>query len=82
MIAIVATLNLIGAFNNFAVIWGMTQGGPGVATTTLPILVYKQAFHFGEYGTATAIAVMAGVVLLAMGLVAQRFGGSRQEVAR
>jgi ABC-type sugar transport system permease subunit len=80
VIAIVATLNLIGAFNNFAIIWGMTQGGPGSATTTLPILVYKAAFQFGEFGAATAIAVIAGVVLIAMGLVAQRFWGSKQEV--
>ena len=82
VIAIVGTINLIGAINNFAVIWGMTQGGPGFSTSTLPVLVYRQAFQFGDFGAATAIAIMAGVVLILMGLVAQRFWGSKQEVAR
>lgn len=78
VLAIVGTLNLISAFNNFTTIWGMTEGGPGSATTTLPVLVYKDAFINGNYGTGTAVAVIAGVVLLAMGFVSLRISQTRE----
>jgi ABC-type sugar transport system permease subunit len=77
VIGIVGTLNLIGCFNNFALIWGMTQGGPGAATTTLPVLVYKVAFQRAHYGQGTAIAVIAGTILIILGLITQRLSRSR-----
>ena len=36
VIGVVALLEAIWTFNGFTVIWGMTQGGPGYATSTLP----------------------------------------------
>jgi ABC-type sugar transport system permease subunit len=75
----VTLLQFIGAANNFGVVWAMTQGGPGDATTTLPALVYKQAFVSGDYGLAAAIAVVSGIVLIGIGLIGLRLGRSRQE---
>lgn len=79
VLSITATLNLIWAFNNFTTVWGLTKGGPGTATTTLPVLVYKNAFQLGEYSQATAVAVVASVILLALGLVALRLSQSREQ---
>ena len=57
-------LMIIANFNDFAKIWAMTQGGPGYATTTLVIYVYRQAFENFEIGYASAIGVVWLLLLL------------------
>ncbi|NYG20603.1 multiple sugar transport system permease protein [Agromyces hippuratus] len=42
----------------FTLIWVMTKGGPGISSTTLPILAYQEAFKFQEIGYGSAIAVV------------------------
>lgn len=42
----------------FTLIFVMTGGGPGVQSTTLPILAYQEAFKFGQLGFGTAIATI------------------------
>ncbi len=80
VLAITATLNLIWTFNNFSTVYGLTGGGPGTATTTLPLKVYLDAFHSGDYGHATAVAVLAGVLLIAMGFISLRLTRQRNEL--
>ena len=82
VLVVCALLELIWAANGFAIVWAMTQGGPGDATQTLPILIYKQAFSFGEYGLAGAMAVLSGVVLMVIGLIGLRLSRSAQEAAQ
>ena len=55
-------LMVIANFNDFAKVWAMTQGGPGYATTTLVVYVYRLAFETFDFGYASAM----GVVWLAM----------------
>lgn len=55
-------LMIIANFNDFAKIWAMTQGGPGYATSTLVVYVYRIAFESFEFGYASAL----GVVWLAL----------------
>lgn len=55
---LVTLLNL----TQFTLIYAMTQGGPGNATTTLPIYVYRQAFTFFQLGYGTAIALVLLVI--------------------
>lgn len=78
VIAVTATLQLIWAFNGFTIVWGLTRGGPGDATTTLPVMVYQQAFQFFRYGESSAIAVLAGTALIAIGFAAMQGSRSRQ----
>jgi multiple sugar transport system permease protein len=49
----------------FTLIYVMTAGGPGTASTTLPLLAYQEAFKFSELGYGTAIAT----ILLLIGAV-------------
>jgi multiple sugar transport system permease protein len=42
----------------FTLIWVMTQGGPGMASSTLPVLAYQEAFKFQQIGYGAAIAVV------------------------
>lgn len=61
-------LMIIANFNDFAKIWAMTQGGPGYATTTLVIYVYRQAFENFAIGYASAIGVVWLLLLLAFAI--------------
>jgi raffinose/stachyose/melibiose transport system permease protein len=82
VLVISAMLELIWTANGFSVVWAMTQGGPGEATQTLPILVYRQAFSLGNYGLASAMAALSGVILLVIGLISLRLSRSSQAASR
>ncbi len=58
---------------SFDVVYGLTQGGPGTATSLLSYQVYKVAFSGLYYGYAASIAVFAFLVVLAIGLVGYVF---------
>ena len=64
VITIVAALTQI-----FALIYVMTSGGPGYATTTLEFFLYQQAFADGSFGISAAL----GVILLTITLVVAGF---------
>lgn len=52
-------------FNMFPPIWLMTRGGPGDATTTLPIGLYHTAFELFNMERAAVLAVVLFVFVLA-----------------
>lgn len=56
------TLQTLGVFG---LIYVLTAGGPDNKTQTLPLLMYEQAFKFGQIGYGTAIAL----VLLVLGAI-------------
>ena len=56
---LLATINVLGGqFKSFDLIFTMTQGGPGSLTSTVPIVMTKRAFGFGEFGNAASIGVI------------------------
>lgn len=77
---IVTNLLLVTLLNlsEFTLIYAMTQGGPGVATMTLPLYVYQQAFTFYSLGYGTAIALVLVVIGALFSVVFVR--ASRTEV--
>ncbi len=56
-------------FNTFELIQLTTRGGPGRATDTLPLMIYRSAFRTFRLGEAAAIATIAGVVMIMLGIV-------------
>jgi multiple sugar transport system permease protein len=63
-----AILLVVNGFRSFDLIYVMTSGGPGTATSTLPFLAYRQAvqeFQFG-LGAATAVFSLALVFVFAV----------------
>lgn len=57
-------LMIIANFNDFAKVWVMTQGGPGYASTTLVVYVYRMAFENFDLGYASALGVIWLFLLL------------------
>ncbi len=58
-------LGLIWSMNDFTLIYLLTEGGPGIDSTTMAPLVYKTSFRFFNLGKGAAI----GVVLMAFSMV-------------
>jgi ABC-type sugar transport system permease subunit len=44
----------------------MTAGGPGTATTTVPVLAYNDTFQTFQFGAGAALAVMTMAVVVVM----------------
>lgn len=63
---IVATIN---ALMTFDIIWIMTRGGPGSATTTLSWLGYLQSFQFLKFGEGAAILYVLTILSLACAIL-------------
>jgi len=59
-----ALLMIIQNFNNFPLIWAMTEGGPAYSSTTLVIYVYRLAFTSFNLGYASAVGVVWLALLL------------------
>ncbi|WP_374947359.1 carbohydrate ABC transporter permease [Agreia sp.] len=57
-IATNAMITTLQTLSVFTMIFVMTGGGPGVQSTTLPLLAYQEAFKFGQLGFGTAIATI------------------------
>ena len=69
VMGVVMLFSLIWSFNDFALPYILTQGGPSKATTVLPILVYRVAFEALRLGRGAALAMIILVVLLFFALV-------------
>ena len=54
IIMIDVLLSVIWTFQNFTLIWTMTEGGPGNSTTTLAISIYRTAFQSFDMGLGAA----------------------------
>jgi ABC-type sugar transport system permease subunit len=62
-------LMVIASFNDFGSIWAMTQGGPGYATSTLVIYIYRIAFEQFQFGYASATGVIWLLLLLGFTMI-------------
>lgn len=61
--------SVINAFTNlFALIFVMTNGGPGFSTTTMEYYIYVDAFSNMNFGEASAVGVLLFVVMLGVAL--------------
>lgn len=68
---------IIAAAQTFDIIATLTGGGPGTSSTTLPWLIYDQAFVSFNIGNSAATATVMFVLLLVVTLIQTRFA-SRQ----
>lgn len=64
VIGLLVILRTIWVFNNFDLLYLLTGGGPGRATTTLPIYAYQTGWNLRLLGSASAITVLLLLLLL------------------
>jgi N,N'-diacetylchitobiose transport system permease protein len=68
LFALVTSLEVIWCFKCFAQIWVVSQGGPGDATTTLPVYAFQIAQSLHKYDLGSAVSTLT-VLILAAALV-------------
>lgn len=68
-IILAALFRLIDSLNQFDIIFGTTQGGPGNATNVLSISAYFTAFQNLQFGRGAAIMIMNWLIVLVSALV-------------
>ncbi|WP_228078016.1 carbohydrate ABC transporter permease [Streptomyces profundus] len=69
---IALSLTLIGSLKLFDQVFAMTGGGPGYATETLSVVMYKEAFVSGEFGYSAAIALVLTMIVFAFAMIQLR----------
>lgn len=70
---VAALLRSVDSFKLFDKVYAMTGGGPGQATETVSMFVYRQGFRFFDIGLASAAAV---VMIAVAGLLAAVYAAS------
>ena len=62
--AVVVGLSIVASLKTFDIVLSMTRGGPGRASETLALTMYRETFVNSDYGLGSAIAVFLSVVTL------------------
>lgn len=63
-IALVLIFETMWCLREFSIIYAMTYGGPGTATTVLGWLAYKLAFLYYDFGKGAAVAVILSILTM------------------
>jgi multiple sugar transport system permease protein len=63
---------LIWSLASFDLVYGLTQGAPGVSTSVLSLQIFHQGVVFFKFGFASAISVVLLILVAIVGLVALR----------
>jgi raffinose/stachyose/melibiose transport system permease protein len=71
-------LTMIGSMKVFDLIFVMTNGGPGDASESLAIRLYKEAFTLNHFGYGTAVGIVMSVLILALSVFNLRFLRKRE----
>ncbi|MFE0756269.1 carbohydrate ABC transporter permease [Inquilinus sp. NPDC058860] len=64
-VLLVSTVAAVAGAQTFDLVYVMTKGGPANSTSLAIYYIYEQAFQFGEYGYAAAMASVLVIILLA-----------------
>jgi multiple sugar transport system permease protein len=79
VITVTVTLSSIWTFNNFDLIWLLTQGGPGDVTAPYVLVAYSKAILQLQFGAGAAVTlvmlpIIAGLVFVLVRLLRQDSG--------
>jgi len=79
----VITLSIANCFRNFTIVYIMTTGGPGYATTVAPLYVYQKAFTDFRIGYASAgsLVMLLITFVIAFAVRKAQEGGEREGTA-
>jgi raffinose/stachyose/melibiose transport system permease protein len=72
-IAVALTLTITGALRTFDLVWVTTGGGPGTATLTPAVALYRAAFVNPQVGKAAAIGIVMALLCLGIAMLISKF---------
>jgi ABC-type sugar transport system permease subunit len=56
MVVVLLVYNALTAFTSYDLVYAMTGGGPGTATTLLSFQIWRQSFSMYDFGSGSAVA--------------------------
>ncbi|SEG91730.1 carbohydrate ABC transporter membrane protein 1, CUT1 family [Actinacidiphila yanglinensis] len=65
MTVVVVGMSIVNSLKTFDIVWLLTQGGPGTASETLALTMYRQTFTLNRYGYGAAVSVVLTAVVVA-----------------
>ncbi len=60
---------LVWSLGSFDLVYGLTQGGPGVATSVLALQIFREGIMFFKFGFASAISVILLILVAIIGVI-------------
>jgi multiple sugar transport system permease protein len=66
MVVVLAVYNALTALTSYDLVYAMTGGGPGQATTLVSFQIWRQSFSLYDFGAGSAVAVMVMLVSLVL----------------
>lgn len=66
---VVVGLSIVGSLKTFDIVWAMTKGGPGRASETLALTMFKETFQNYKYGLGAALSVVLTIVTVTSALL-------------
>jgi multiple sugar transport system permease protein len=70
MIVVLTVYNALTAFTSYDLVYAMTGGGPGTATTLLSFQIWRESFSMYDFGSGSAVAfivvAISAVLILAI----------------
>lgn len=79
VLSICSLMAMIWTMNGFGILNILTSGGPGVSSTTLPIIIYKTAFQKCRFGRASAYSVVQFVIIMIFAVIYLRMTKATKE---
>ena len=65
-VLIVLVVVTVEAFREFDLVFSFTQGGPGISTQILSLLIYRYNFQISQYGLASAASYILVVITIVL----------------
>ena len=69
MMFVTMVTTVTGAFLVFNDVYILTQGGPGNASTTLAVYMYRNAFNLDKMGYASTIAIVMLIICMVLAII-------------
>jgi len=76
---LVLILSTAYCFRNFTIVYILTTGGPGYATTVTPLYIYQQAFSSYRIGYASAMSLVFLIIVFIISYFALKAQGTESE---
>lgn len=66
---VVVGISVVNSLKTFDIVWLLSKGGPGTASETLAVSMYRETFTLARYGAGAAIAVVLTAVVVGVSWV-------------
>ncbi len=79
-ILIAIVMRTMDAFCVYDIVYAITRGGPGMATTTVSYQIYRTTIRYGELGYGAALSWILMVIVVLISVVNIKVAYRREKI--